>query len=164
MIYVTLGTMFMPFTRLVEAVDAIAAETGEEVVLQYGMCPVDAPNCTCFDFKSHEETLALQREARVIVAHAGIGAAMDALKVGKPFILVPRMQQHGEHMNNHQVEIARAVEERGWGRMITDVEDLKEACASSPSPYETYTPAREGLIRALKGWVDQVGQGGDVEQ
>ena len=156
MIYVTLGTMFLGFDRLVRKMDGIAQATGERVVVQLGLCKATPAHCEHFDFKPHAAIMALHSEARVVVAHAGIGATLDALHAGKPFIVVPRLKEHGEHMNNHQVEIAQAVAKRGWGRMVLDLEELPEACAHPPQPPAAYRPAREPLIAAVRNMVDRV--------
>lgn len=160
MIYVTLGTMFMPFDRLVKKMDHIAANTGEQVIIQRGLSKIEPQYCEYFDFKSHEEVLEIQRNARVIVAHAGIGATMDALAVHKPLLLAPRLKRYDEHMNDHQLEIGAAMERRGWARMILEVEDLDAACTTPPVPPESYTPDKAGLVNALKGWVMNVAEGG----
>lgn len=156
MIYVTVGTMFLDFRRLIEAMDAIALATDEEVVVQLGMSTTIPAHCEHFDFKPHDEVLALQRRARVIVAHGGIGAARDALSVRRPLIVVPRLKQYGEHMNDHQVEIADAIVRRGWGRAVMAIEELTEACAAPPPVPESYVPAKGPLIRAVRTMVDRV--------
>lgn len=158
MIYVTLGTMFLDFERLVRRMDGIAYRTGERVIVQLGLSKIVPLHCECFDFKSHAEILKIQQEARVLVCHAGIGATLDALQAKRPFVLVPRLKRFNEHMNNHQIEIAEAVARRGWGRMVMDIEDLDEAC-THPMPFpEHYRPAKEGLILAVKRMVDRVAE------
>lgn len=52
------------------------------------------------------------READVLVAHAGVGTALAALEVGKCPILVPRRVSHGEHVDDHQIQIARELSGR----------------------------------------------------
>jgi beta-1,4-N-acetylglucosaminyltransferase len=158
MIYVTLGTMFLDFERLVHAMDAIAEATGERVLMQVGMSKVLPTHCEHFDFKPHDEILALQAKARVIVCHAGIGATIDALHARRPFIVAPRLKRFGEHLNDHQLEIAEAVARRGWGRMVVDMDELAAACAD-PVPFpEGYRPAREGLLSAVRRMVDKVAE------
>lgn len=158
MIYVTVGTMFMDFPRLIAAMDAIAASTGERVVIQRGMGSAPAPHCEVFDFKPHEEVMALNREARVVVTHAGIGCVRDAMAAKRPLIVVPRLKAHGEHMSDHQLDIARAVERRGWGRVVLDVADLAAACADPPPPVEDYTPDRARLVASIRGKVREVAE------
>jgi beta-1,4-N-acetylglucosaminyltransferase len=156
MIYVTLGTMFMDFARLIKKMDAIARDTGEEVVMQTGMAKTRPRHCSCFDFKPHEELLALQAGARLVVAHAGIGVTLDALRLRKPLVLVPRRRCFGEHMNDHQVEIAEAVERRGWGRMVLDVEELDRLCAEPPAAVQDYAPDSAQLVAYVKSYVDSL--------
>lgn len=156
MIYVTLGTMFLDFERLVRAVDQIAADTGEQVIVQLGLSRCRPSHCAWFDFLPREECLEIQRHARVIVGHAGIGTALDALSVGRPFIAVPRLKKHGEHMNDHQIEIAEAIERRGWGRMALDVADLPGLCAVPPDAPANYRPNTAPLLAAVRAMVDRV--------
>ncbi len=156
MIYVTLGTMFLDFSRLVHAVDAVAAETGEQVVVQLGMSKTIPAHCAWFRFKPAGELLEWQRHARVIVAHGGIGATLDALRARRPLIVAPRRKQYGEHMNDHQVDIAQAVARRGWGRMLLDMAELPGAVADPPAVPAHYRPAREPLVAAVRSMVERV--------
>lgn len=158
MIYVTIGTMFLDFPRLLRKMDALAAGTKEPVIMQTGLSVYTPQHAEHFDFKPHGEVLDLQRQARVIVAHAGIGATLDALAARRPFVLVPRLKQFNEHTNDHQRDIAEAVRRRGWGRMILDVEELDEACANPPPFPESYRPAKERLIGAVRRMVDRVAE------
>lgn len=156
MIYVTVGTLFLDFARLIHEMDRIAERSGERVVAQIGLSKTIPEHCEYFDFKPREEVLALQREARVIVAHAGIGSVLDALEARKPLLVVPRLKRFREHLTDHQVELAEAVERRGWGKVIWDVRSLAEACASPPSPPAGYLPSRHRLISAVEEFVERV--------
>lgn len=53
------------------------------------------------------------RDADVLVAHAGVGTALAALEVGKCPILVPRRVAYGEHVDDHQTQIAEELAGRG---------------------------------------------------
>lgn len=150
MIYVTVGTMYLDFPRLVHAVDAIAESTGERVVFQTGLCTTLPEHCEHFDFKPREEVLSIQRDARVIVCHAGIGSVIDALRLEKPVVVVPRRKQFGEHNNDHQMELAEAVARRGWGRIVLNIETLREVCANPPEAYQGYSPAKDALVEHIR--------------
>ena len=156
MIYVTVGTMFLDFPRLIRKMDALAPGLDEPVVIQTGMGHSIPEHCEHFTFKSRDEVRALQREARLIVCHAGIGAVMDALHAGRPFLVVPRLQRFGEHMDNHQLDLAEAVHRRGWGRRILDIDELDRALADPPTAPTGYRPAREPLIQAIREHIEQV--------
>ena len=159
MIYVTVGTMFMDFSRLIHQMDTIAHDTGERVIVQYGMGKTIPHHCEAFDFKSHDEVMAIQAEARLIVCHAGIGCVLDALHVRKPFVVVPRLKRYGEHMTDHQLDVAEAVERRGLGRMVLEVTELPALCANPPAVPEQYHPAKERLIATVRSAVERVARG-----
>lgn len=159
MIYVTLGTMFMDFPRLVRAMDTVARDTGEQVVIQLGLSKTFPLHAAYFDFLPHDEVLALQKHARLVVAHAGIGVTVDALNLGRPLLLVPRLHRFGEHMNDHQLDLARAVERRGWGRMVLDMDELPGLCAAPPPAPHAYRPAKDALIAAVRAGVEHVARG-----
>ncbi len=63
------------------------------------------------------------READVLVAHAGVGTALAAFEVGKCPVLVPRRFAHGEHVDDHQTQIAGELGKRGLA-MCVDADEL----------------------------------------
>ena len=150
MIYVTVGTMFLDFPRLINAMDEIARDTGEEIIIQTGMGATVPKHAAHFAFKDRNAVCAIQTRARLIVCHAGIGAVHDALASGSPFVVVPRQKLHGEHSNDHQLELARAVESRGWGRAVYDVAELHAICANPPPAPSGYESHRRGLVDAVR--------------
>jgi UDP-N-acetylglucosamine--N-acetylmuramyl-(pentapeptide) pyrophosphoryl-undecaprenol N-acetylglucosamine transferase len=52
-------------------------------------------------------------EADAVVSHAGVGTALAALEVGRCPVLVPRRPTRGELVDDHQLQIARELGERG---------------------------------------------------
>jgi UDP-N-acetylglucosamine transferase subunit ALG13 len=109
-IFVTTGTQ-LPFDRLINAMDAIAAGTDEPIIAQAGA--VRAGRWPHLDLHNHlapSRFEALFAEARVVVGHAGMGTLLAAGKHRKPLILLPRSHALGEHRNDHQMATARHVE------------------------------------------------------
>jgi UDP-N-acetylglucosamine transferase subunit ALG13 len=51
-------------------------------------------------------------EADVVISHAGVGSALAAMQAGKRALYVPRRKAFGEHVDDHQVEMARELEGR----------------------------------------------------
>ncbi|HIA48879.1 MAG TPA: beta-1,4-galactosyltransferase [Candidatus Hydrogenedentes bacterium] len=142
--------MYLDFPRLIHAMDGVAESSGERVVVQTGMGATLPAHCEHFDFKSREDVIALQRDARVIVCHGGIGSVIDALQVKNMLVVVPRLRKFVEHNNDHQLEIGEAIVRRGWGRMVTEIEDLAEACANPPEAYVDYAPAKDELVGHIR--------------
>jgi exopolysaccharide biosynthesis glucuronosyltransferase PssE len=129
MILVTLGTNEQPFPRLVRAVEALAPR--ESLVVQYGSCTTDGGAGRWVDFLPFDELADLMREARVVVAHAGIGSVMLARSCGKCPIVVPRRLHLGEAVDDHQLPIARRLHSGGIVRLVEDVGNLAEAIDGS---------------------------------
>ena len=150
MIFGTVGTHDSDFGRFINALDTIASATDERVVIQTGLSTTLPVHADHFEFKPRDEILELQRDARVIVCHAGIGSVIDAMKAGKPLIVVPRLKRFGEHNSDHQLDIARAVERRGWGKAVTDIADLAPLCEQPPAPKSDYSPDKSRLIRCVR--------------
>lgn len=69
------------------------------------------------------ELVAAMREADVVVAHAGVGAALASLEAGKCPVLVPRRLSLGEHVDDHQTQIAEELSHRGLSVSV-EADDL----------------------------------------
>jgi UDP-N-acetylglucosamine--N-acetylmuramyl-(pentapeptide) pyrophosphoryl-undecaprenol N-acetylglucosamine transferase len=63
--------------------------------------------------------------ADVVVSHAGVGNALVALRAGKCPLIVPRRKRFGEHVDDHQAELAAWLAERGLA-VACEADDLME--------------------------------------
>jgi UDP-N-acetylglucosamine transferase subunit ALG13 len=59
-----------------------------------------------------DEMRRAMREADVVVSHAGVGSALAAMQAGRRAVYVPRRRVHGEHVDDHQVAMARELQSR----------------------------------------------------
>lgn len=109
MIFVTVGTQ-LPFPRLIDAMDALAPLLDEPVVAQVGPEPGGWSNIEQAPSLTPDQFEATFTDARIVVAHAGIGTILSAKRFGKPLVLAPRRHALGEHRNDHQLATAKAVE------------------------------------------------------
>lgn len=108
MIFVTVGTQ-LPFPRLIEAMDAHAAATEEDVIAQVGPAPGEWPHLDVRPHLAPAEFDVLFARARVVVGHAGIGTILTARRHGRPLVVLPRRHAFGEHRNDHQLATAQQV-------------------------------------------------------
>jgi UDP-N-acetylglucosamine--N-acetylmuramyl-(pentapeptide) pyrophosphoryl-undecaprenol N-acetylglucosamine transferase len=92
------------------------------------------------------ELIDAMREADVVVAHAGVGTALAALEVGKCPVLVPRRLAHGEHVDDHQIQIAQELARRGLAVSVEadalTVEDLRRAAGRAVTTLAEEPPLR----------------------
>jgi len=130
MIFATTGTS-MPFDRLLAAFDEL--ELDEELVVQYGASPVRPRGAHCVDFLAYSDLVDLVRRARVVVTHAGVGSILSVLSNGKRPIVVPRRAEHGEAVDDHQVEFGRSLAAAGLVTMVEDPAGLPAAVATAPT-------------------------------
>ena len=104
-VVVTLGTMAQGFRRLLERLTAIIP-AGVEVLWQTGLTPTDGLAIQPRGLVSAADLTAAIRQADAVVAHAGCGSALTALKAGKCPVLVPRNPGKNEVIDAHQAELA----------------------------------------------------------
>jgi UDP-N-acetylglucosamine transferase subunit ALG13 len=129
-IFVTVGTNEAPFDRLLEAVNSL--ELDEELIVQHGSSAVQPEGALCVESLPLDELTALVRQARIVVTHAGVGTILTALANGKRAVVVPRLHDYGEAVDDHQVEFAR----RLHPDLITLVEDTDDLQAALELPSE----------------------------
>ncbi|MFK7740403.1 MAG: glycosyltransferase [Planctomycetota bacterium] len=154
MIFVVTGTHEQPFDRLLRAVDGLA--TAEQRVVQVGNCSYAPQNCDVHEFLAFDAVQQLMREADVVITHAGTGSAMLALSVGKLPVVAPRYACHGEHIDDHQLQLVNALVGDGMAVPYLDGDDLEariEAARAADAGRRAIQPDR-ALLDALRGMVD----------
>ena len=129
MIFVTVGTHEQSFERLVKEIDELK-ENGtikEEVIIQKGYTDYEPKNCKAYKLIGYDDMQKYMEEARIIITHGGPASFIAPLQIGKIPIVVPRQEKCGEHVNDHQLEFAKNVEERNKNIIpVYDIKDLKE--------------------------------------
>jgi UDP-N-acetylglucosamine--N-acetylmuramyl-(pentapeptide) pyrophosphoryl-undecaprenol N-acetylglucosamine transferase len=111
-VVVLLGTMEHGFRRLLERLVRILPPTAE-VLWQTGSTDVSGLGIAARPAVPGREVEQAIREADVVVAHAGMGAALTALEAGRAPVLVPRQAAEREHIDDHQSHIAAELARRG---------------------------------------------------
>jgi UDP-N-acetylglucosamine transferase subunit ALG13 len=154
-VLVTVGTNEAPFDRLIEALPGIVSG-GEPVLVQHGASNVRPAGARCVDFLPYDELDGLTRSARAVICHAGIGSVALALARGHRPVVVPRMRQYGEAVDDHQVFFARRLAESGLATVVEDVQDLPAAleCASEGERFAAGPDLCSEISRVLDAILD----------
>jgi len=126
-IFVTVGSHYQGFDRLIKKMDEIAGKIDEKVIMQIGHTEYKPVNAEYFDFTDYSRMKQLNKEARVVVSHAGVGSIITALEEKTPLIIVPRKKMYSEVIDDHQFEIAEALNLDSRVHIVTEVEDLDTA-------------------------------------
>lgn len=153
MIFVTVGNHYQSFERLIRKTDEIAGKIDEKVIMQIGHTNYKPINAEYFDFKTYPEMEELNQKARVVVCHGGEGSIITALEQGTPVISVPRLERYGEHSNDHQLEIVKAMAEEGKIIALYDVDVLEDALCSVGETTVHIGSERIRLVNALKEYI-----------
>ena len=97
MIFVTVGTQ-LPFDRLVRTVDDWAGRTGrDDVFAQIGPSEYVPRHMESAVGLDPAQFRARMEQAEFIVAHAGMGTIINALRMEKTLVVMPRKADLGEH-------------------------------------------------------------------
>lgn len=125
MILLSLGTHQQPFPRALDLVEPLAL-SGEELVIQHGSTAPrpEMPNTRWIEYMPYEQIVETMMDAESVVCHAGVGTIMTALKTAHTPVVVPRLAGHGEHVDDHQLDIATRFAERGLVRVLSTETDL----------------------------------------
>ena len=146
MIFVTVGTHHQPFERLLGALD----DLDDELVVQYGPGQPPAAATHAEPFMPFDAMLERFREADRVITHAGVGSIICASREGHVPLVVPRHHELGEHVDDHQVELTRALAERGSVVAVWDVGELAATVAAAPHRRPPSTRVEPALCPSVR--------------
>lgn len=156
MIFVVLGSQKFPFDRLVKAADELAA-AGKEVFIQRGASGYVPQHCLSEAFMDTERFEAAMREADVVITHGGTGAIIKAVKMGKKVIVVPRLAQYGEHVDDHQKEIVSMFAGLELALPCNDLAQLPQLVAQvQEMTFRSYRSNTQTIIDDIDGYIQQI--------
>ena len=160
MILVMLGTQNNDFHRLLDEIEK-NIENGninEEVIVQAGFTKYKSDKMKIFSLTTKENLENLIKQADLIITHAGVGSIEMSLEQNKKVIAVPRLKKYGEHVNDHQKDIEKKLDEKGCLIGIDDVSKLgialKKVKKFIPKKYEKSNS--DEIIYIIKTFIDKI--------
>jgi beta-1,4-N-acetylglucosaminyltransferase len=154
LILVTVGQHTQGFPRLIRRMDEIAGRIQEEMIMQIGSTVYLPRNAHWFRFADYDEMKRLNKEARVVVTHAGAGSIITALKAGAAIVVVPRLSRYGEVIDDHQLELVEALSSNGRVTAVGDVGEL-ESILQGITRRQPRNEKANRLILALQACLDE---------
>lgn len=157
MIFVTVGAQ-MPFDRMVRAVDEWAAASGrKDVFAQIGPTDWRPRHIEWTAFLEPDQFRERVQNARVLVAHAGMGSILTALEAGKPILVMPRRGDLKETRNDHQVATAKQFLSLGRVSVAMDETELPDRLneidrLAATEPISRFASPR--LLTAVRSFID----------
>ena len=132
-IFVTLGTIRpYRFDRLVDRVVEIS-RPGDEIVWQLGETNRGDLPGRAHELIGADEMLDISKASDVVITHSGVGTILQLLDAGISPVVVPRRRAHGEHVDDHQLQIWRLLRDSGIAFPVEVDELTRETLAASAS-------------------------------
>ena len=155
MIFITTGSRSFQFNRLLEAVDK-AIENGtitDEVFAQIGASSYKSKYYKSVEFLSHEEFNERMYNSDIVLTHGGTGVIVNAVKMGKRVVAVPRLAKYQEVVDDHQIQLVQAFEKLGMVTACYDCNEIgkaiEQAKCQEVKPYVSNTQTIIDSIDAM---------------
>ena len=97
------------------------------------------------------EILEHLEAAHVVVAHAGVGSILLAVRHGHVPIVMPRLHRYGEHVDDHQAQLAGRLAQLGRVLVAWDGRELAQLVAAGSAqgvPAMLDSTRLHGAVRA----------------
>lgn len=158
MIFLTVGTWYRGYDRLVKAVDDLVADgtIDDEVIAQIGYGSYRPKQMQVITFCSPDEFVAIISRSRLVISHAGIGSVLYAIKLGKPTIVVPRRADLGEAFDNHQFTTSKYLVAEGKILAAYETSDLPAELEKAKTFVPTKNQMTEGIVRTVQEFIDRL--------
>lgn len=156
MIFVTLGTQDKSFTRLLDAIENNIKEGNitDKVIVQAGSTKYRSKYMEIHKMMSKKKFEQYMRECDILITHGGVGTILDALKLNKKIIAVPRRKEFKEHENNHQLQIIEKFSEEGY-LLYAEPDTIKnEFLRLKDFNPKSYKGNNTKIINLLKKYID----------
>jgi UDP-N-acetylglucosamine transferase subunit ALG13 len=111
--FVSVGNCTQPFARLLDAVAELAPQLPQPLVVQHGSGIFSLDGADASAFLPMQEFEARVMHAELLILHAGAGSVIHAVRAGRMPVVMPRRAAFGEHVDDHQLEFARALDAAG---------------------------------------------------
>ena len=158
MIFVTLGTQKFQFNRLLRMMDDLIEnkKIHERVFAQIGnsdYLPQYYEYCNFLSNNDYEEYI---KNCDILVSHSGVGTIMTGLKYRRKIIVVPRLSKYGEHIDDHQTQIAQSFSKLNYVLMYSDEDNNMEQLIvdTTTKHFSNYSSCRNQVIDTIRQYID----------
>ncbi len=141
MIFVTYGTQPHNFEYLTTVVNQINQDY--QLVAQIGESTnnITRPNTTVFNYS--DDFSQYVADCDILITHGGVGSIMAGLKQAKKVIVVARLAEYNEHIDDHQLEVTNKLASAGYVYQLQRDQDInqviQEVFNTEFKPYKSNT-------------------------
>lgn len=156
MIFVSVGTQKFPLDRLLKEIDLMVENKSidEDVFAQIGNSTYKPKNYRYEKFLSPIDFEKVVKKSDLIVTHSGVATIITSLKNAKPVVVFPRLSKYGEHVDDHQVQIAHTFADKNYVACCDDEDDLSEVIKKARQiEFDTYVSKRTEMVNEIKEYL-----------
>ena len=158
MIFVVLGTQKFQLNRLLQKLDEYVEQglLTDEIYAQIGNSTYKPRHSAYKDFMDKKEFDATIARADLVIAHSGVGTIITAIHAKKPVVVFPRLAKYKEHVDDHQLDIARAFEMKKYVLCCYENDDLLEKINKCKDfQFDEYVSQQKQIIGIIKNFLDE---------
>ena len=156
-VFVPLGTQKFQFNRLIEALNGLVREGvygPNEIIVQSAVYETE-PLFIHLGVIDHALFDSYIRDADIVITHSGVNSIMTCMNLHKRLIIAPRLKEMGEHVDNHQVEIASVMERKYGVTILRDMSLIKDAIDEAlKKEYRPWHSGNARLVDYIKSIID----------
>lgn len=158
MIFVTVGTQKFQFNRLLRTIDNLIENKDivDKVICQSGYSTYSPKNYKTINFMSQIEYNQYIKNCNLLITHAGVGTILEAKRISKPVIVVPRLEKYNEHVDDHQRQIASGFSKKEIV-LESDCSNLKKVIVKAQQiSLKEYSFNNENFVHNLNEVLDKI--------
>lgn len=156
MIFVVLGTQKFQCNRLLEQIDKLIElkKISEDVFAQIGHSTYKPKNFSFTDFLNKDEFEEKMSCCDLLITHSGVGTIISGMNKNKKIIVYPRLKKYGEHIDNHQLEIAEAFADKRYVLLCGENDNLEEVIRESQEfKFEKYISHNKIILKTINDFI-----------
>lgn len=159
MIFITLGTQKFQFDRLLKKIDDMKKNgiINEEIYAQIGESTYVPETYEFEKFVDKDDFMMYMKKADVIITHSGVGTIIKGLNLNKKVIVVPRLKKFKEHVDDHQLEIAKSFSDKNFV-LSTDenIDNLEKVLKDiKKHKFSKYISSNENIQRLIINFIEE---------
>ena len=116
MILMVCGTQKFPLDRMLMEMDRLIEEgiVTQPVFAQIGHSTYRPRHYEWAEFLPGDIFEEKIRQCSILLTHSGVGTILTGKELGRPVLVYPRSAKYGEHVDDHQWQIAREFQKRQY--------------------------------------------------
>lgn len=164
MIFVAVGTQKFQLNRLLQELDRLV-EHGmlqEAVFVQTGHSDYIPRHYESAPFLSKEQFDEKVAGCDLLITHSGVGTILSGVSREKPVIVYPRLAQFGEHVDDHQLQIAESFSKQNYVLICRESDSLMDLIEQSKvHQFDKYVSQRTRAVQVVRQFLHQMSEAGN---